>query len=110
MPMFCETVAERRDLAIERVATKADEVEPGWSDRAYAALTIFCAKSKEPFIAEDVRAWAEGLGLISAPHDARAWGAVMQKACRRGLVSKVGFAPAKSSNLSPKVLWEAAGV
>lgn len=110
MAFLIHDPAARRDEAIERVVTKADTIDPGWSDRAYAALSIYCAKSREPFIAEDVRAWAEGLGLISAPHDARAWGAVIQKAARKGMLAKVGYAPAKSSNLSPKVLWAATGL
>lgn len=110
MGLLITDPAARRDDGIERVAMKADLLDEGWTDRAYAALTIYCAKAKDPFITEDVRAWAEGLGLISAPHDSRAWGAVMQKASRKGLVTKVGYAPAKSSNLSPKVLWAATGL
>lgn len=108
MTMTKADAALRRDDGIERVSMKADLLQEGWTDRAYAALTIFCAKAKEPFIAEDVREWAEGLGLISAPHDSRAWGQVIQRAARSDLIRKIGYAPAKSSNLSPKVLWEAA--
>ena len=107
MALTAIDAVRRRNEAIEKVSAHADELDPNWSDRAYSALTLYCTKATEPFIIEDVRAWAEGLGLISPPHDSRAWGAVIRRAAGNGLVSKVGFAPAKSSNLSPKVLWQA---
>ena len=56
------------------------------------------------FLTEDVRAMAEADGFASAP-DGRAWGAVMRAAARKGIVIANGYAPAKSSNCSAKVLW-----
>lgn len=100
--------AKRRDEAIERVANHADALDPEWSDRAYASLIKFCCLYRVPFIAEEVRHWAEGLSLISPPHDARAWGAIIKRAAKDELIIKVGYAPAKSSNLSPKVQWQVA--
>lgn len=108
MPLTAIDAARRRDDAIEQVVNHADELDPCWSDRAYSALELYCKKVAEPFIIEDVRAWAEGLWLISPPHDSRAWGAVIRRAAANGTVRKVGYAPAKSSNLSPKVQWQAA--
>ena len=57
------------------------------------------------FLAEEVRNFATGLDL---PPDGRAWGVVFRSAAREGLIVKAGYAPAKSSNLSPKVLWRVA--
>lgn len=108
MPLTMIDAAHRRDDAIEQVVSHADTLDPHWSSRAYSALELYCKKVAEPFIIEDVRAWAEGLGLISPPHDLRAWGAVIRRAAANGIVRKVGFAPARSSNLSPKVSWQAA--
>lgn len=107
MALTAIDAVRRRNEAMEQVVNHADELAPNWSDRAYSALALYCTKMREPFITEDVRAWAEGLGLISAPHDSRAWGAVIRRAAAAGMVEKIGFAPARSSNLSPKVLWQA---
>lgn len=98
--------AVKRDKAIQQVVDRADELDPNWSERAYGALTLYCRFFRTvEFIAEDARGWAESRGLISAPHDSRAWGAVMKRAAKNMLIRKVGYAPAKSSNLSPKVQW-----
>lgn len=97
--------AARRDDGMQRAVQHADAVDMFWSETAYAHVFDFC-KTQTTFLTEDARAFAEGRGL-NPPPDGRAWGAVMQRAARNGLMRKVGYAPAKSSNLSPKVLWEA---
>jgi hypothetical protein len=97
--------AARRDDGMQRAVEHADAVDLFWSERAYGHVMDFC-RTKITFLTEDARAFAEGRGL-QAPPDGRAWGAVMQRAARNGLMKKAGYAPAKSSNLSPKVLWEA---
>ena len=98
----------RRDAGIERAVDRADREQENWSDEAHRALERYCqAHPSGGFLTEDVRAWAERLGLVAAPDNARAWGAVMQRAQRYRLIRAVGYAPARSSHLSPKVLWEA---
>ena len=97
--------AERRDDGMQRAVEHADAVDMFWSDTAYAHVMDFC-RLKDTFLTEDARAFAEGRGL-NPPPDGRAWGAVMRRAAKNGLMKKCGYAPAKSSNLSPKVLWEA---
>lgn len=90
----------RRDLGVTRAANAAHRNAPGWEDDALAAVRRF-ALTHETFIAEDARA------TIAIPDgvDGRAFGAVMQRARREGLVRADGFAPANSSNRSPKVRW-----
>jgi hypothetical protein len=62
-----------------------------WRDAALDQLKAFIAKNpKGEFLAHDVREFALGRGLPPAAHDA-AWGAVMVKAKRDGLINKVGF-------------------
>lgn len=93
----------RRDDGIQRAG---DHAGNEWKDRARGYVLEFLAGNPEPFLAEDLREFAEVRGLF-APPDGRAWGAVIQSAARDGLIRKVGYAPAKSSNLSPKVQWSA---
>lgn len=90
----------RRELGMTRAIAAARRHAPGWEDDALAAVRRF-AETHEHFIAEDARATVE----LPEGVDGRAFGAVMQRARRDGLVVADGFAPANSSNRSPKVRW-----
>lgn len=98
-----------RDRCMARAVDHADRERPDWSLRAAHALHEYAQKHPgESFLAEDMRAWAEGKMLVSTPPTAKAWGAVFKSAAAQRLVVKAGYAPAKSSNCSPKTLWRAA--
>lgn len=104
-----EQAEKRRDKGMKRAVDHADAVEEGWSERAMRALRIYCRYHKgKSFLSEDVRDWAETKGYISIPPDARSWGAIFQTAAKAGVIWRIGYSPAKSSNLSPKCLWAAA--
>ncbi|OQC36088.1 MAG: hypothetical protein BWX64_02210 [Acidobacteria bacterium ADurb.Bin051] len=75
--------------------------DPGWPERALAAM-LEAGRRLGRFTVEDARQ----LAGVEAPTDQRAWGAVVNRASRRGLIRRVGFAPARSSNGSPKPVWE----
>lgn len=93
----------KADDGMSRSVAHADRVEPAWSERAILWVIIY-ARYHAEFMAEDARAHAHAGGLPNPP-DRRAWGAVFKSAARAGHIVKIGYAPAKSSNLSPKVLW-----
>lgn len=105
--MDYQDVIAKRDLGISRAIQGAVNNDPEWFDAAYIGLLRFTMRHEDPFLTEDVRAWSEQHGYVLPPENARAWGAVMRSAAKNGLIQKVGYRPAKSSNLSPKVLWEA---
>jgi hypothetical protein len=97
------TPAQRRDDGMRRAVEHADAVEASWSARAHALLLEYAVLHGE-WMVEDLRDWTLVHGLPNPP-DGRAWGAVVQRAARSGAIVRVGYAPAKSSNLSPKCLW-----
>ena len=68
-------------------------VPPGWPERALEAL-LAAGRRLGRFTVEDARE----LAGLEAPTDRRAWGAVVNRAARRGLIRRVGYAPARSSN------------
>jgi len=99
---------EAAETGMALAEDKANRDRWGWSDDAMHGIEMYClAHADDQFLAEQVRAWAEGMGLVDAPDNGRAWGAVFKKAARLGVIRRVGYAPSKSSNLAPKCLWSA---
>lgn len=102
---YSEAVA-RRDRGMSLAADKANRDSAGWTEAAMRGLEKYIsAHDGDFFLTEQVRAWCEELELVDEPANSKAWGSVMQKAARDGMIKRYGYAPAKSSNLSPKCLW-----
>ncbi len=99
--------AERRDIGMASAAEHADAMAHDWTGRALEFFHEFAVNAKRPFLTEDVVSDWNANGF-DAPPDGRAWGAVVRRAAKAGVISKVGYAPANTSNRSPKVLWRAA--
>lgn len=99
----------RRDRGITHAVRHATRVDPDWFDRALLALRAFVAeRGTRSFLAEEFVAYArEQMGCASPP-DGRAFGGVMKRAAATGVIVRVGYALANSSNRSPKCLWRAA--
>lgn len=75
---------------MKRAVAHADAVSPKWSDRALAYVAEFANFIGKPFIAAELRAYAYKHGLDS-PTTEFAWGAVMNRAARDGIVKANGF-------------------
>lgn len=76
-----------------------------WGDAAKAAaLAAFkrYAKKHMTFTTEDVRFDCDSIDI---PGDPRGWGHIAKAAQREGYIEPKGYAPVRSSNGSPKVLW-----
>lgn len=83
---------DARDTGITQAADHADAVSPRWTDRAYDAL-VHHANRHTFFTVEQVRmAFA---GVLPDPPSSRAWGAVVLKAARAGIVSRAGHTEAE---------------
>lgn len=96
--------AKARDDGIQRAHDHAEEDSPGWSDVALAFLRGHAMKH-EHFLTEDVIEAGKTWGLLEPP-DRRAWGHVVRKAVREGIIERDGYAPAKTSHFSPKPRWK----
>ncbi len=95
-------VRARRDAGIASALDHAEREVLGWGEEALRFVRHF-AETHVDFMAEDVIAAAKT--AVPAAPDGRAWGAVFRAAARAGVIEKLGFRPAKTSNLSPKVAW-----
>lgn len=97
----------RRDNGIDDSAEHAEHDMPGWIDDAVLYARQFAVEHRhDKFLAEDLRYWATKQGLPQPP-ELRVWGAVIRAASKAGYIARVGYGSARSSNLSPKVLWAA---
>lgn len=104
--MNIQQAATARDTGMALALDKADRDQEGWSTDAMVAVRTYVALHRgQSFLAEQLRAWAESTGIVAAAENERAWGAVMRRAAKEGLIQKIGYAPSASSNLSPKTLW-----
>jgi len=59
-----------------------------------------------PFLAEQFVEYATKRYGLLPPPDGRAWGGPVRRAALAGKIRKVGYAPANTSNRSPKALWQ----
>lgn len=85
------TGRELKQGGINVAAEHADQVHPGWQDEAFDALKIFLLWNNSPFMCETFRAFAESECDLPPPPNARAYGAVMQRGKREGLIEHAGI-------------------
>ena len=83
----------------------ADADVPEWTDTAAAFLRDYSLAFGGAFLIEQAR--RSSRGKIPKPENLKAWGPAAAKAVRKGWIVKVGYAPACSSNGSPKWTWRA---
>lgn len=99
----------RGDLGAERAARRAERAEPGWIDRAAEAVREVAQVSLAHFVAGEFtieQARALNSADLPTPPDGRAWGHVTRRAVQLGYIQPTGgYAPAASSNGSPKRLY-----
>lgn len=76
----------------------ANAVHLSWSDKAmdYLKWYISSIEKDKEFLAEDVREYAGT--LVPEPPSLRAWGAIILKAAKMGLIKKVGHRAVKNAN------------
>ena len=79
-----------------------------WTEDAARFLVRFAAaRGNAPFLVEDAVALAPA--EIRYSRDGRAWGGASLRAKSWGSIKRVGYAQARTSNASPKVLWQYTG-
>lgn len=92
-----------RDEGMKRSSERAELIHDGWNEKAFHLLRRF---PNAEFMAEDVRAYAEDKGLPKPP-SARAWGAVIVRAKKEGIIRAIGFRSVKNpkAHRTPATLW-----
>jgi hypothetical protein len=95
---------ELRDKGIKKALDNANNTHDKWSDKAYNFLLKYI-KYQYEFMTEDVRVASEK--AIPKPPSNRAWGSVILRASRSGLINRVGFANVKNAKAhkTPASVW-----
>jgi hypothetical protein len=86
---------------------RAERMDPNWMTDALAKVKQF-AQHQQPHVAFTIETLRNAIEQeLPAPPDLRAWGAVTLVAAKKGLIErkKGAFAPAVSSNGSPKPMY-----
>ena len=89
--LFDDSGKVLRDLGMQQAIDHADTDSPGWSERAYEALKEYLKRHSGEFMGEDVRLWAYQDYKLERADNHRAWGSVINRAARNGLIRKVGI-------------------
>lgn len=99
-----EHARSRADDGIRRAREHAARAAlHDWTATAVRVLTAWAA-SRGEFLAEEFIQ----TGLVTDPPDPHAWGGVFRNAARAGVIVRVGFARADTSNGSFRPTWRAA--
>ena len=93
-----------RDKGIKQAIDNADDTHERWSEKAYKFLTNWI-KTQYEFMTEDVRLASEK--KIPIPPSNRAWGGVVVRASKAGLITRVGFSNVKNAKAhsTPATVW-----
>jgi hypothetical protein len=81
---------EARDKGINKALTHAEQECEGWGEKAYDLIKQYLSEVSTSFMAEEIRSYAAMYDFPLPPH-ARAWGAVIVRAAKEGLIKKVGY-------------------
>jgi len=97
-----------RDQGINQAIEHANEVHQEWSEMAFDYLKKFLIKQGgEPFLTEELRISAYENRIPMPPSD-RAWGGIVVRAAKSGLIARVGFRNVNNhkAHCTPASLWK----
>lgn len=105
------TGRDLRDAGMHTAITNAEQQSLNWPDEAMRALQMYLLDHpNRKFMTEDVREYAYNVLAVPYPPHCRAWGAIIAKAARNGLIERVSIGPVKtaSSHMANASVWRAA--
>lgn len=97
---FFDKLETPKEIGIQQAVEHANRIMPDWSENAYRYLESYIVlhKRHHRFMTEDVRRAAELSLKVPIPPSKRAWGAIILRACKSGIIKKVGHDKVKNTN------------
>lgn len=97
--------ANMRDQGIKKAVLHAESVFESWQDKAYDFLLSYIRQNSE-FMTEQVRKASKG--VVPEPPSARAWGGVVVRAAKTGLISRNGYRAVSNvkAHRTPATVWK----
>lgn len=94
-----------RDAGIKKAVDHANETEFNWSVQAFGFLLIYI-QSNDTFMCEDLR--FASTNIVTQPPSKRAWGGIIRRASKAGLIKRIGFKNVKNvkAHCTPAAVWE----
>ncbi len=80
---------EAKERGIQQAIDSAENREIAWGDKVMDLLRVFLSERPTPFRCEEFRLWCEGR-IQKPPHD-RAYGYVIRKASKAGMIIFCGY-------------------
>jgi len=92
-------------IGIARAVENAERSIPDWKAKAYRFLVSY-ARKHDSFMVEDVR--NASVKKVPTPPSERAWGGVIRKAVKEGVVEHIGFMTVKNpkAHSTPASFWK----
>lgn len=102
LDMFASAQARNEGMAI--ASDHAEACYNGWNDVAYNFLVSFLS-TRSTFMTEDVREASDG--IVPNPPSNRAWGSVVVRAAKNGLIERIGYGEVsnKKAHCTPASIW-----
>ena len=95
---------KNRDQGIKQAEDHANQYE-NWSVKAYTFLLYYIQQKKE-FMTEEMREASKG--SVPDPPSARAWGGIIVRAVKNGLIKRKGYGQVKNpkAHRANASVWE----
>ena len=103
MPFPAQAHKRLRHRKATEATEKATADIPQWADLAYAFLCRFAVEREQPFLTEELR--YRSRGHVPQPENPAAWGGVVLRAARAGVIVRAGWSTAtRSAGVKP--VWK----
>lgn len=89
-----EAIAAKQ-AGMQQAEDSANQRHTDWTNRAFKLLKEYARQAHGPFMCEDIRDYATANGLPTPP-SSRAWGPVMLRATKAGIIKSTGIGQVKN--------------
>ncbi len=102
------TAESLRDTGMQMALESADKKHESWADQCYRALIEYLTINKKPFMCEYFREWCERKRKVPEPPSKRAYGAIISKAAKAGLIKHMGYSETSNykAHKTPASVWQ----